>query len=302
VPSFSDLAGGEGFAFQTFLLRAGLRSSTRLAKSCFAGQEKDQRMLKVCVRLISPVVASFGILYSAQAQYAYEVADYVPGQGVNSSFTNPASALGEPSRITPAPFGGPVDPFDPPFKPSQLVSVGTGGSLTVRFRTPILNHPLNRFGIDFIIFGNAGFIITNEFDLTTFDWIGTPATDGSLFGDNSGASQVSVSRDGINFYPLDPAKAPTVDGLAPTDGGGDFHIPIDPTLTADDFAGLTLEQIRAFYHGAAGGSGYDIAWAQDDQGHSVFLPEISYVRIEVISGHSEIDGVSAVLAPSTRSR
>src|SRR5258708_6166134 len=258
-------------------------------------------MLKVCVRFISLAVAWLGFVHSSHAQFAFEVVSYSPGQGVGSAFTNAASALGEPSRVTTDTFGGPVDPFDPAFKPSQLVSVGAAGSLTLRFRTPVLNHPLNRYGIDFIIFGNAGFIITNQFDLTKFDWVGTPATDGSMFGANPGASLVSVSRDGTTWYQLDPARAPLVDGFAPTDGLGDFHIPIDPTLNAGDFAGLTLDQFRAFYNGSAGGSGYDISWAQDAQGHPVFLPEINLIRIDVISGRSEIDGVAAVFVPS-RSR
>lgn len=238
--------------------------------------------------------------YATHAQYAAEVVAYSPGQGVSSAFTNAVSALGEPSRITPDPFGGPVDPFDPPYKPAELVSLGSGGSLTLRFRTPVLNHPLNRYGIDFIIFGNAGFVITNEFDLSTFDWIGTPATDGSLLGANPGDSKVSVSRDGVTWYVLDPTRAPLVDGFAPTDGIGDFHIPVDPVLTTEDFAGTTLEQIRALYNGSAGGSGYDISWAQDENGQPVFLPLINYVRIEEFNGRAEIDGVASVFTATKR--
>ena len=89
-----------------------------------------------------------------------------------------------------------MDVFDPPYLASQLVSIGAGGSLTVQFGRPVINHPDNRFGTDFVIFGNAGFVITNEFSLETFDWIGTPATDGSLFGNNTGATRVSRPRTG----------------------------------------------------------------------------------------------------------
>ena len=46
-----------------------------------------------------------------------------------------------------------------------------------------------------------------------------------------------------------------------------------------------------------GGTGYDISWAQDAQGKPVWLPEIKYIRVEVLSGHSEVDGFSAVFVP-----
>jgi hypothetical protein len=252
-------------------------------------------MFKVC----SVVLASAGLAvpHLVQAQYASEVVSYVAGVGFSPGFTNASSALGEPSRVTPGTYGGPVDPFDPAYLPSQLVSIGAGGSLTVKFSLPVLSHPNNRFGIDFIIFGNSGFIITNAFDPITFDWIGTPATDGSLFGNNSGFSRVSVSRDGVTFYELTPALAPTVDNLLPTDGNGDFHTPADPSLTPAEFAGLTLDEMKALYYGSAGGAGYNISWAQDAQGNPVKLQAISYVRVEVLSGKAEIDGFAAVFTP-----
>jgi hypothetical protein len=87
------------------------------------------------------------------------------------------------------------------------------------------------------------------------------------------------------------------DGLLPTDGSGDFHTPADPTLTQADFAGQTLEGIRALYFGSAGGAGYDISWAVDSGGRRVWLSEINYVRVEVLSGKSEVDGLSAVFVP-----
>jgi len=232
--------------------------------------------------------------------FADSVVSYDPGAGYVPNFTNSAVVLGQPSTINP--FGEATDVFDPPYGTDQILSIGAGGSLTVEFKTPILNHPRNRLGIDFIIFGNAGFIITNDFDFTTFTFVGIPATDGSLFGNNPGETRVSVSRDGENFYVLNPALAPTVDGLWPTDASGDFHTPVDPALTQTDVAGLTQAGIQAFYYGSAGGTGYDISWAQDARGRSVKLPEIRYIRIEVLSGHSEVDGFAAVFAPPGQDR
>ena len=200
-------------------------------------------MLKVrlsVLALASVVVTS----HAGDFGFADSVVSYEPGVGYVMQYTNPAVALGKPSTVNP--YGENTDVFDPPYGTNQIVSIGAGGSLTVKFETPILNHPHNRFGIDFIIFGNTGFIITNDFDFTTYNWIGTPATDGSIFGNNPGETRVSVSHDGRTFYVLNPAIAPTVDGLYPTDGSGDFHTPVDPTLTQADFSGLTLEGHSGF--------------------------------------------------------
>ena len=254
------------------------------------------------IRLSLLAVASVFLVLNARAQFADAVVEYNSGTGFVPGYTNSESALGEPSRVTPGTYGGPVTPFNPAYLRSQLVSIGEGGSLTVKFDKAVHNHPQNRFGIDFIIFGNSGFIITNEFDLTTFDWVGIPATDGSLFGGGEGQTIVSVSQDGANFYALNPAVTPAVDSGLPTDGAGDFTVPVDPTLTPADFAGLTEEQIQAFYLGSAGGSGYDLATAQDAYGNRVNLQWIRYVRIQVVSGKVDVDGVSAVFNPPGNKR
>lgn len=235
------------------------------------------------------------------AQFADSVVSYNSGTGFQPGFDTPGAALGEPSRVTPGQFGGPVDPFNPPYLSSQLVSLGAGGSLTVQFNSPILNSPGHLFGRDFSIFGNAGFIITNEFDLDTFQWIGTPATDGSLFGADATSTRVSVSADGINFFTLNPALAPAVDGFFPVDGIGDFALPTNPLLTGTSFAGLDLAGIRSLYNGSGGGVGFDISWAQDGNGDNVLLPSISFVRVEVLGGNAEIDGFAVVPEPATMS-
>jgi hypothetical protein len=206
--------------------------------------------------------------------------------------------LGEPSRVNP--FGEATDPFNPPYGRDQVLSIGEGGSLTVRFDRPIFNTPRKPGRLDFIIYGNSGFIITNDFDPITFQWIGTPATDGSLFGANPGVTRVSVSMDGMNFLVLNTNRAPVVDGLFPTDGNGEFDLPVSPALTSEDFAGTTLDDIRALYTRSAGGTAYHINWARTRNGHPFSLPWIRFVRVEVLSGKAEIDAFSAVARTSRR--
>ena len=248
-------------------------------------------------------IASAGALFSpivASAQFAETVVSYTSGTGFQPGYNTPASALGEPSRITPGMFGGPVDPFNSAYLSSQLVSLGVGGSLTVQFNSPILNSPVNPFGLDFNIFGNAGFVITNSLD-ENWNYIGTPRTPGSLYGADATGTRVSISADGINFFTLNPALAPIVDGLFPTDGSGDFGLPVNPALNASSFTGQDLLGIRSLYNGSGGGRGFDISWAQDGIGNSVALASISFVRVEVLGGNAEIDGFVVVPEPTTLS-
>jgi hypothetical protein len=233
-----------------------------------------------------------------RAQFADTVVSYNSGTGFVSGFTDPTTALGAPSQVTPGDFGGPVDPFDPPFLTSQIVSIGAGGSLTLHLDTPIQHNTSNPFGLDFIIFGNTGFQITNDFD-ENFNPIGTPATDGSLFGNNTGSTLVKVSADGVNWFTLNPSLAPTVDGLFPTDGSGNPLLPVNPNLTGNDFSGQTLAGIESLYAGSAGGTGFDLAWAQDSFGNSMNLPFADFVQIDVLSGTSEVDAISVVPEPAT---
>jgi hypothetical protein len=254
-------------------------------------------MNKTCLLTLA-VAGALLINHShAATNYAARIIQYDPGINFAPGFTNTDAVLGEPSRMNP--FGEATDPFNPPYGRGQVLSIGEGGSLTIKFDRPIFNTPRKPGRLDFIIYGNSGFIITNDFDPMTFEWIGTPATDGSLFGANPGVTHVSVSMDGVNFLLLDTNRAPIVDGLFPTEGSGDFDIPVNPALTESAFAGATLDDIRTLYHGAAGGTGYDINWTRTRNGHPFFLPWIRYVKVEVESGKTEIDAFSAV-ARTTR--
>ena len=235
----------------------------------------------------------FVIPVVTQAQFADGVVSYTEGSGVKPGFNDPTVALGAPSTetIDPTPiYGGtfPVDPFNAPYLTNQIVGIGTGGSLTLQFNTPIQNNPNNPFGLDFIIFGHAGF---NE------DFSSGTAADGSLYTGDTSDVRVSVSSDGSTFYTLNPALTPQVDGLYPTDGSGNPFLPVNPALTAADFAGQDLAGIRALYNGSAGGAGFSLAWAIDSNGNSVSLSSVDYARLDVLSDGSPayIDAMSVVV-------
>ncbi len=236
--------------------------------------------------------ASLVLNAGAATNYAALVISYEPGLDAAAGYTHTNAVLGEPSRVNP--YADAVESFNPPYGTNQVLSIGAGGSVTIKFRRPIYDTVRKPFGSDFIIFGNAGFIVTNDFDLESFQWVGTPATDGSMFGQNSGATRVSVSADGKHFFELKPEKTPLVDALYPTDGQGAFDLPVNPELTAADFAGATTEDIRALYAGSGGGSSYNIRWARNKHGKPVRLAFIRFVRVQVIEGKAEIDGFSAV--------
>ncbi len=251
------------------------------------------------ISLVLLALAGFVLHSHAATNFAARVISYNPGLNFAQGYTNTSAVLGEPSRVNP--YTEAVDPFNPPYGTDQILSIGEGGSLVVKMDRPIYNTPRKPFGLDFIIFGNAGFIITNEFDLNTYDWLGTPATDGSMFGANEGTTLVSVSADGLHFVPLSSPLLPTVDTLFPTDAAGRFDVPVNPELTAAIFAGATLKQMRSLYAGSAGGAGFNIGWAQW-QSRRVWLPYIRYIRVEVLSGKAEIDGISGVARTAAKPR
>ncbi|MCO6438772.1 MAG: hypothetical protein J5J06_16885 [Phycisphaerae bacterium] len=99
-------------------------------------------------------VALLAVESFAQTPFAVEVISYdpAPGQFVNDPELNdPSLALGPPE-------GGGT--FAPAF--SSLVTLGGfGGSITLRFDHVVQDHPLNPFGMDAIVFGNAHYVSDN---------------------------------------------------------------------------------------------------------------------------------------------
>ncbi|MBT7026762.1 MAG: hypothetical protein HN969_04270, partial [Verrucomicrobia bacterium] len=223
-----------------------------------------------------------------------EVVSYKSGVGfatdwsTGAGYINKDAIVGPPTRETPGEWGGPITPFSPPYLLDQILSIGVGGEVTLKFTKPIRDETLNPFGLDFLVFGGAGFTITNG------DFGGGGITDGTLFGQADGETRVSVSTDGEAWFVLDPKRAPGVDGYHPTDGGGDFGLPVNPALAKGDFAAGGLAKFTELYDGSGGGTGFDIGWAIDDDGYHVALGKVQFVRLEVLFGKAEVDAVSDV--------
>jgi len=222
------------------------------------------------------------------------VIDYEPGEGfakdwaTGAGYTKTGSILGPPSSVTPGEFGAPITPFSPPYLLDQILSIGKGGQVTVKFNRPIRNESLNPFGLDFIVFGAAGFTITNG------DFTGGGITDGSLFGQAEGGTRVSVSKDGETWFVLNPEFVPSIDNYYPTDGSGDAGVPVNSALGEANFAEAGLAKLKELYGGSAGGAGFDLGWAIDADGEPVALGQAQFVRLEVLSGRAEIDALSDV--------
>ncbi|MBM3848437.1 MAG: hypothetical protein FJ405_19405, partial [Verrucomicrobia bacterium] len=205
-------------------------------------------------------ILCFATLQNLPANFAGAVVSYAPGSAP-SRYQNPSAALGAPDPISVSSgFTSPVSPFSPAFTPSQLVSIGAGGSLTLEMAALIDNNLSHPYGLDFIIFGNNGFEVGN-FQDPEDQW----RTDGALFNfDAPGSSTVWVSENNVDFFEL---KAPsgmasTVDGFYPTDASGNFLLPVKPLFKGDDFAGKNLAELREMYAGSAGGTGFDLDWAK----------------------------------------
>ena len=210
--------------------------------------------------LVCTLVALFGVK-SAEAAFipwATEVVSYTPGTNAASALQDPISALGEPSRTNGT---SAITPFSASFQTTDLVSIGAGGELTVAFDHPVTDDPLDPFGVDLLVFGNAFFTTSG----------GTAS--GGIFGE---PGLISVSQNGTVFFEVLGVFA---DDLFPTmgftDSPGtiptDFTRPVDPLLTAGSFTGLDLAGISLLYDGSGGGAGVDIS--------TVGLDWIQFVRV-----------------------
>jgi len=254
------------------------------------------RIASLAFRTLGIALASHALLASAADPWADEVIGYVQGTGVGNDWVtgnpinNPLTSLGEPTRFTgeAATFGGPTTPFSSAYRDDEVVTLGAGGSLTLKFDEPVVDHPLNPFGVDLLVFGNAFYELNFGTGLAT----GLVDQDGGL---------IEVSANGVDYFPVTgmaDGPFPTVGYLdvtepLPSAAGAvlsDFTKPVNPAAL-NNVAGMNTSQIIAAYDGSGGGLGVDIS--------STGLASISFVRFSNPLGSpktAEIDAVADVRA------
>ena len=219
--------------------------------------------------------------------WAYEVVDYTVGTNValqyptGIPYTNISSALGRPTRDG---AWGDIAMFSPPYQDSEIVSIGSGGYLTIRFEHTVSNDVLNPFGADLIVFGNSFF----------FD---AAYPSGQIAGLQNKPGSILVSQNGTDWHEIttmtaggaypsqgyrDTSSPYGDDGTAPSD----FLRPVDTNLS---WTGSDYATMLAGYDGAGGGAAVDIA--------ETGLDWIQYVMVTQALGQTwstEIDGFSDV--------
>ncbi|MEE2906567.1 MAG: hypothetical protein VX527_01925 [Planctomycetota bacterium] len=222
----------------------------------------------------------------ASDPWADTVVDWQPGIGGVPGYDNPSSVLGPPETYSGEGVDpGVVSPFQPAWGPDEIISLGAGGSLVLRFDEWIENDPNNLHGIDLIVFGNAGFI-DGGFPFGVVN---------GLFGADGG--ELSLSVDGQTWHSVPGCMAddawPTLAWLdadpyddTPGLAAANPMIPMDPNSNWTDLIGSGWDAVLEAYGQSAGGVGIDLA--------DIGLERARYVRINVLESallSPEIDAV-----------
>ncbi len=278
------------------------------------------------------------------ADFALEALEYVEGTGVGTDwlsgdlFNNQDVAIGRPTVDTtgddwyfPETEPAPVNPVYPPFRSFEIVTIGAGGHLTLKFGHKVRDDENNPYGTDFIVFGNAFQVMPNS-----GAWLnGNPETETVLGEGYYEPATVSVSQDGVTWYSFtndpnfmkdntnfvrlsaDANDGPFADSFAPTLGRiydpnnpaaslGDWNqwwgvptnptLPVEPSLWFNSFAGYTVADICSVYGHSAGGTGFDIGRLDLPTDPVTGKKWFQYVRIDdkPAGGTPEIDAVSDV--------
>ena len=210
-------------------------------------------------------IVIFSLFVCACATHAQMFANQVvsfAGLGADPLYNDPNAMLGRPTLWNRDTFGGGpqervatsigYSPWGTDDLGNNVVtSIPNGGEVIVSFDDPIVDDPLNWYGMDFTVYGNASFL-TSGF----IEW-NTNLEDITITGPEVFAEpmQVSVSPDQVNWYTytstfaddLFPTQAFEWDFVNNTWGAEmDWTKPVDPALTGEDFDAYRSRTVLRF--------------------------------------------------------
>jgi hypothetical protein len=236
---------------------------------------------------------TLGLLAHAHAaSFVGAVVDYTQGTPppTAASLNNPNAALGAPAPLVSAGtiYQAVFSPFNPPFEPTDVVSIGTGGQLTLQ-----LSHyvAINRTpgNPEIGVWENVGIADENYPN-------GDAGASPFFFGTNS--AMVQVSPDNVTWYSLNGGSAISfglpgnyfTNATTPFDANApaspqyaDFGKPFLGTQA--DFNGKNFSQILTLLDGSAGGNWLDL------DSLPLAVTQVGYIRFNGTS-ELEIDAVA----------
>ncbi len=233
---------------------------------------------------------------AASDDWARAVIEYVRGANAANGYTNAPAALGEAARTT-LDWNEPaaVTVINPAWLPSQVVSIGDGGQLTLELGAAAANEddPVHPYGVDLLVYGNALFGAASTAGFYSAPWVGISAEPAEIW---VGADTQTWCR----------ARAPWADSYMPTqsldeDGNpSDYLRPANPALLTNAWFEAeppwSYSNTVAAYEGAAGGCPVDLGDLLTAAGAPTNLAWVCYVKLVDVagSGSTEIDAVARV--------
>jgi len=207
------------------------------------------------------------------ALFASQAVAYVQGtvSAGDAVYDDPQAAVGMPQGITGASAGYPgvVSPFNPAFDTDQIVVIGVGGHLELKFPAPVVVGTGPSVGV----FSNVGLTDANY----PSGEVNSPA---QTFG--GGQAKVRVSEDGVTWYNLGLQTFDIPEDYYTNAGPYDTTAPADPAIAhfarpytggLDAFNGENYPLILDTLAGSAGGTWFDLSAAG--------LSEINYIKFTV---------------------
>ena len=288
---------------------------------------------------VSPITGLVVLFFTAVnvwalSDFATEVVNFQGDFSATNEYNDPNAILGKPAtqcknkilggfdlppifrvKIVEAAYNKALD--DTPV----VTTIDPGTYVTVKFDHKVMDYPLNPYNQDFIVFGNAFFLHSEQVEIsdsTDMNTVMLPSSAVIEFGEVI----ISVSQ-GLGGDPNDPnswdwytfGNGPWADDLYPTqayewdrenaqwtDNEMDFTKPVDPNLGLSAFNGLSVADAIELYDGSGGGTAFDLK-DLPDYDELIVDPNtdcqwIQYVRLEGGQGQfalgGEVDAIADV--------